>query len=270
MLAKPFLKWAGGKRHIAAELEALFPSDWLSRPYVEPFVGAGGMVLSLSALPSAVHLADSNAALIQTWRAVCLEPLSVSLHLEELADNYEAAPEATFTQMRRIFNRTRSFDDAVTAAQVIFLNKTCFNGLWRENKAGEFNVPWGKRTSVTLPTLEELEAVSRVFAVRDTDIRCRHSLASLAAAPTEAFVYCDPPYVGTFTAYHSKGFDAHDLQCLEIALRGREAPWMVSHADNEIARTVFSAYRLRTIKARRSIAANGNRRPADELVITNY
>jgi DNA adenine methylase len=262
-----FLKWAGGKRQLLPEIGKHISADFAGR-YFEPFLGGGAVFFDLmTTMAPRSYLGDVNAELIATYTAVRddVEGVISALHAharEHSEKNYYAVRA----------QRMRS--GASVAARMIYLNRTCFNGLYRVNKAGRFNVPVGKYTNPTICDAENLRACSRVL--RDAELVCADFASVLAVAKSGDLVYLDPPYVpasetGDFTKFTAAGFGPADQERLVgVARRLKETGVQVllSNADLPAVRVLYAGFEMRAVKARRNINSKGGKRGAvGELLI---
>jgi DNA adenine methylase len=271
-LPRPFLKWAGGKTQIVEALVQQAPRTFGG--YLEPFVGSGALFFRLyrgGRLRSA-QLSDSNAELIDAY-------LAVRDRAEELLALLEQHPyDRAFYYILRSQD-PRQLDLAARAARMIYLNKTGYNGLYRVNRRGLFNVPFGRYKSPRYCDPANLRAVSA--ALQGIEIHCAPFEAVLDWARPEDLVYFDPPYAplsatANFTAYHAHGFTAADQQrlrdvCAELARR--DVYVMVSNSDTEMIRSLYSdsPFAIHRVPARRAINSNAaGRGKITELVITTY
>lgn len=263
---KPFLRWAGSKRQLVPEL-AKYWNAGRRRRYVEPFMGSASLFFHLG--PDAALLGDLNSRLVATYQMVKNKPSMVAKALEKLPKGEESYYEI----------RSQSPDDLgeiQRAARFIYLNRFCFNGLYRTNQSGEFNVPYGGEKCGRLPTKAEL----REFGSRLAN-------ATLETGDFEAvvrrgldqgdFVYLDPPYsvVGrrVFTEYGPEVFDQEDLGRLIKLLKfiaAQDCSFVLSYANDEALRTRLEEWQIREVSVQRNIAGfSGSRRTATELVVTN-
>lgn len=302
MKAKPFLKWAGGKTQLLSQFEQFFPSTLRQQQcqkYVEPFVGSGAVFLALMqkfAIKTA-YISDRNADLILAYQVIQQRVDTLADFLERYQQRYDATPpeerKPLFLEIRRQFNVQRGEIDyhafaenwIPRAAQLITLNKTCFNGLFRRNAKGEFNVPPGDYARPKILDFPNLQAVSKLLQA--TEIRCADYTACRDRVDAHTFVYFDPPYrpltaTASFTAYTGDVFD--DTQQRRLALFFREldqekqAQLMLSNSDPQNAdpadrffEELYAGYHLYRVAAARMINSNGQKRGAiKELVITNY
>ena len=278
MLVKPLRKWAGGKRFIAEELRSKFPENWNSGTYFEPFIG--GAAMFLSAEPKKAVVADVNARLVHFYKFVKDVPNEFYSELQTVSENFNSStPEekkSAYLKLREIFNGTQA--DSLSSAVLLYaINKLCFNGLYRENSSGGFNVPFGQKKSLPIMTLEELMEVS--LALEHTEILNSDFEVSVKKAISGDFVYFDPPYIplgpsSSFTSYHSGGFglaDQERLADLMLKLREKGIKAMCSNSDSKLTHEIFGKLRINNISAPRMVSASASGRGMiNELVITNY
>lgn len=278
MQVKPLLKWAGGKRYIAEELRSKFPENWNTGTYYEPFIG--GAAMFLSAKPNKAVVADVNERLVNFYKYIKERPSDFYSKLLEISEafNFCATDEKKnyYLELRRKFNETNP-KDLESAVFLYAINKLCFNGLYRENASGGFNVPFGQKRSLPIMSMEELLEVSE--ALKHTEILNSDFEVSVSTAVSGDFVYFDPPYIplgpsSSFTSYHSGGFDLEDQQRLanlmqNLSNKGVKA--MCSNSDAELTHKIFGHLRIGNISAPRMVSANpSGRGMINELVITNY
>jgi len=269
--AHPFLKWAGGKWSIASRLERLLPHDVRDRVYREPFIGGGAMFFYLQ--PRRAVLSDSLRDLIDTYRVVQLHVESLITRLERLRDTHSTEQ---FYAVRAAFNEDKGASRIERAAWLVYLNKTCFNGLFRTNRDGAFNVPVGrfKNPGIVDPTTLRLAAaaLSDVALVHDTfDHLVDH------AEPGEV-IYLDPPYVpltktSSFCAYADGGFSLRDQARLADVFRELDARGCLlalSNSDTPEVRRLYAGYDVAPIIAPRAISSKASTRgEVTELLIRN-
>lgn len=261
--ARPFLKWAGGKRALTGHISRLSPD--FGGTYWEPFLGGGAVFLAMSASLEATRLSDINAQLILTYAMVRDRTSEVIDRLLE---------HASFHDDREYYYEIRDQQDLSdpieVAARFIYLNKTCYNGLYRVNKKGDFNVPRGNYAKPNICDKDNLFAVSQTLQKVDLKVKTFEKLEP----QRDDFIYCDPPYHGTFTDYSHNGFDDED----QIRLRDCADSWtnlgafvMISNADTPFIRAIYEGFTFNRVMAPRSINSNGNGRSAvAELIITSY
>jgi len=274
----PLLKWAGGKRHIADLLVGFLPTDWRSGRYYEPFFGGGAMFLRLK--PEQARLSDLNPRLIGFYRFVKDSPTTLLSNVGQLRDEFESAKAGKkseiFYKMRSQFNR--SDPQEIDSASLLYaLNKLCFNGLYRENSKGLFNVPFGNKKRFPRCDEDQFIAVSKLLT--SAELKTSDFAIAVETAESDDFVYFDPPYIpinptSSFTAYSSTGFGIDDQKRLSelmhnLARRGVRA--MCSNSDSALTREVYSSLRIDVIQAPRMVSASSDgRKLVNELVIRNY
>ena len=277
-IARPFLKWAGGKTQLLGELESRI-LDFSGR-YFEPFVGGGACFFSLaSAKPQFEgRLNDLNHDLIQTYTTVRDQLDQLLNALRSLEEVYLAGDADERESIYYDQRRTSHADALSTAARLIFLNKTCFNGLYRVNRDGQFNVPHGRYLRPKICDAERLRGASA--ALRGMVLTSVDFVESCATAGTGDLVYFDPPYhplstTSRFTAYTDRDFGAAEQRRLrECAdrLTERGARVIISNSSHPSIQDLYQsgAYRIARVKAGRAINSRGDRRgPIEELLITN-
>jgi DNA adenine methylase len=275
---KPLLKWAGGKRHIAEELFSSFPEDWNEGTYIEPFIGGGAMFLHLS--PEKAIIADLNIRLFGFYSHIKTTPEDMYQKIQEIGTKFN---EAGADQKKQFFlnlrNKYNNSDSASLESAVLLyvINKLCFNGLYRENSKGFFNVPFGQKK--TFPVLEKSDMLEVSELLQQTTILNSDFEATVSLAKSGDFVYLDPPYIpidatSSFTSYHADGFGLDDQErlaerMLELKKSGIKA--MCSNSDTPVTREVYGRLNLKTIQAPRMVSAKSSGRGSiSELVITNY
>ncbi|MFC1706880.1 DNA adenine methylase [Planctomycetota bacterium] len=261
---RSLLKWAGGKTRSAAVLSALPPPRW--RRYVEPFCGSAAVFFAVA--PNDALLADANAELV-----VCLQ--EVAHDAENIMRILDRMPNE-----RQYFNQVREqspeqLADDVRAARVIYLNKTAFRGLWRVNRNGRFNTPYGqyRRPYYNRETL--LRAAEQL---RGVEVLCADFRDVLAATGAGDWVYLDPPYVpdrkwGDFTRYTAGQFGPADQRDLAQSARAavkRGAAIMLTNSDMPQVRKLYAAMHMHILPTRRDIALKKSDRPSADLVVTSY
>jgi DNA adenine methylase len=270
--ALPVVKWAGGKRSIIPDLLRFVPRGYNN--YYEPFLGGAAFFLALTPRPSHAVLADANGDLIDMYRAVRDEPDAVMEALER-RDPYVQDADY-FYRERRVQPSTLTLPER--AARFIYLNKTCYNGLYRVNKAGQFNVPFGRYT--TKPMLYQRANIERVSKLlKGADLHCDDFETVLTDVQCGDFVYVDPPYVpltetANFTKYTSGSFGSADQRRLADAVRrlhDRGCKILISNSDTPLVRELYAGFEMHTVYAPRQINSDvtGRKRIA-ELVIRTY
>lgn len=267
---KPFLRWAGGKSRITRHLLKYIPSTQYGT-YWEPFLGAAAMYFSLAPIHS--YLSDSNPDLIHCYQQVRDHPDAVYRYLKE---HMAKTSEEYYYQIRDIYNHSQP--SIPQAARFIYLNKTCFNGIFRVNATGKYNVPYGHRKSASIPSLQEFRAIS--CSLKKSVLLHQSYEVTLGGDNTKSgdFVYLDPPYpplnkTAYFTHYTPTRFswsDQEKVASVAGCLNDRGCFVMVSNADTPQLRSLYRDWKIHALPVVRWIAANGTRHKVSELVITNY
>ena len=272
-LVMPVVKWVGGKRQLLPVLTELLPTRITS--YCEPFVGGGALLFWKQ--PKHAIINDINTDLIQMY--------------EVIRDNVEGliAELETHTNDSDHFYEVRDWDrnketyallsNVKKAARIIYLNKTCYNGLFRVNNAGEFNAPFGNYTNPNIVNAPTLRAVSNYFREAEVDFFNRDYADVLAEVPQGAFVYLDPPYdpvstTSNFTGYARGGFSRDDQirlrECCDD-LHRRGIKFMLSNSSTDFIQEQYAAYTVTTVQAKRAVNSNAaGRGQVDEVVVRNY
>lgn len=259
--AKPFVKWVGGKRSILKTIIQYLPKAFES--YVEPFVGGGALFFATQCKHSA--LSDVNARLITAYQAVRDDVNSV---IQELKQHQQRHNKPYYLRMRALMTEKQPAPQL--AASLIYLNKTCYNGLYRVNQRGGFNVPMGSYLNPSI--LDEANLVRCSEALQAVHFSC-HSFAE-TPLKKNAFYYLDPPYHQAYSQYDSAGFGEQQQQELAAfcnAIDGAGAYFMLSNNDTALVRKLYSKYHLETVSALRAVACKAEQRGrVQELLIRNY
>lgn len=277
--ARPFLKWAGGKTQLLEAYEALFPAGSRIAAYHEPFIGSGAVFFRLreqGRIRERAFLGDLNADLVATWTAVRDAPAALAARLSQLEAKHST--DEYYAERDR-FN-AGGLDALERAALVIYLNRAGFNGLYRVNSKGHFNVPAGRPSSGTklaLPSAQLLEACSA--ALQGVDVVHDSFAGVLDRARKGDFVYFDPPYVpisqtSSFTAYACEGFGMAEQELLRdvfAALDARGCLVMLSNSASFEVLKLYQGWDVTQVPARRAINSRTDARgPVNEVVIRNY
>ena len=263
--AAAFLRWAGSKRQLLPTITQHLPSE--ADRYIEPFAGSACLFFSLA--PKKAILADVNAELMATYRAVQRFPEDVAAQLKGLR------------RSKREYLRMRSLEPSrmspsQRAARFIYLNRFCFNGLYRTNRMGQFNVPYGASGTGKLPNARLLKACSK--ALRRVTLLTGDFEATLQRARPGDFVYMDPPYATAakrvFNEYHSRGFSAEDVARVRRGmerLARKRVNFLVSYAESPEARLLRKGFDYARVRVRRNIAGFTRRRKySNEILIWNH
>lgn len=276
--AKPFLKWAGGKQQLLAQFEAYFPTEFTR--YVEPFVGGGAVFFHLwntRRLPDNVHafLFDTNEGLINTYRMV---KNNVDRLIELLARHKEKHCKEHYYTVRN-WDREDDIEisDVGWAARMIYLNKTCYNGLYRVNRKGQFNVPIGSYKNPTIFQEESLRITSASLQHAHLEVRDFRTVVDFAQ-PGD-FFYFDPPYhpvssTSSFTNYTAGSFgddDQRDLADVFAQLTKKGCLCMLSNSYTPLVCDLYKNFLVNIVRANRNInSKTSGRGSIDEVVVVNY
>lgn len=292
--AKPFIKWAGGKGQLIEQLEALLPADFHTRrdvTYIEPFVGGGAMLFHMLQAHGNIRRAiinDINGDLTNCYRVIKENPSALIQSLRALQASYlgiaeEGARKDFFLEKREAFNAKR-LSDIENATLLIFLNRTCFNGLYRVNKAGHFNVPFGRYAHPTICDAETIMADSQIL--QKVEIISGDFEATFDYVSACTLFYFDPPYrplshTSYFNDYAKEPFDDEAQRrlkrfCDKVAQAG--CLFMLSNSDGKSSESkdnffdeLYSSYQIERVWARRSVNANGAKRgKLTEILVHNY
>ena len=291
---KPFLKWAGGKGQLLKELEAYYPFDETITKYAEPFVGGGAVLFDILSRYEleAVYISDINAELINTYRVVRDEIDGLTALLSQIQTEYRPLDAASrkeyYLRKRERFNTLKvgksGPEDMEKAALMIFLNRTCFNGLYRVNRKGLFNVPMGAYQNPVICDEENLRMVSR--RLQPVTIVCGDFRESADFIDEHTFVYFDPPYrpitnTANFTAYTETLFgDAEQRELARFVeeMHRKGAKIVVSNSDpknsneaDDFFETIYASHQIKRVEAARMINSNrAARGKIKELLISNF
>ena len=270
---KPIVKWVGGKTQLLPQIKERLPEKF--NTYYEPFCGGAAVLLDIN--PTEAVLNDINPELINMYLQVKYQPEKVIKFLTSLDNGHEVSddPKAYYYSVREVFNENLSTDSAVQAARFIYLNKHCFNGLYRVNKKGEFNVPFNGKLSGWSVDPDHLRELSS--RLRSVHIKCGDYVDAVKNAGKEDFVFFDSPYAPitptSFTDYTKEGFDYEDhvtLAALFKVLSNRGCYCMLTNHDTPLIRELYKDYKIETVDVRRSINRKGDGRTGTEVIITNY
>lgn len=293
-IAKPFLKWAGGKTQLIPSIEAALPKKILSEDftYIEPFVGSGAVLFwVLNNFPNVKKavINDVNGDLINTYRTIANSPLDLIKVLKELQDDYHSLKDNEeeqndyYLSIREIYN-ARDADKITHAALFIFLNKTGFNGIYRVNAKNLYNVPKG--SSTTPPICDEANLLAVSSALQKVEILEGDYQETLKYSTSNSFFYFDPPYkplseTSSFNSYTKIGFNDDEQVrlknfCADLDKKG--IAWMLSNSDvkgknpsDEFFDDLYGGFNVNRVLARRNLNAHGDKRgQLNELLITNY
>ena len=297
----PFVKWAGGKRQILSQIERYLPLSLLDgkiSTYIEPFIGGGAVFFYLVSNFSFSNkiIIDINPDLILLYKTIQKNAMGLVLELRKIEQFYLKLSNddrrGFFYKIRSQFNEERrkinysvyDYSWVIQSSLFIFLNRTCFNGLYRVNSAGEFNVPFGSYKNPKIFDQENIERASKLL--EDAFIICGDFSVCLDYADDKTFLYFDPPYrpisdTSSFTSYTKENFnDDEQIRlanlCRELSEKG--AKFLLSNSDpknindkDNFFENLYSGFQIKRISARRNISSNGFQRGfVEELLIMNY
>ena len=274
--AHPFVKWAGGKRQIMDKLKKFIPEEF--NTYYEPFVGGGALLFELS--PKKAVINDENSELMNVYQVLTRD--KDFKELLKLLNNYEKNhSEEFYYRIRNIDKDQKKFNKLTRierAARTIYLNKACFNGLYRVNQKGEFNVPFNKKNKINTYDSQNMTLAYVYFQLNDITIRNEDFEQAVKGAKKGDFVYLDPPYDSehedTFNSYTELGFGKQEqirLAKVFKELSDRGCCVMLSNHNTQLINELYKDYYIHVITAKRAINSKGNKRgKVEEVIITNY
>jgi DNA adenine methylase len=271
-LVQPFLKWAGGKRQLLPVIREHLPKQF--KKYFEPFVGAGAVLFDLK--PKKAQINDANAELVNCYEVIKTEPeaLIEDINRHQVTSEYyywlrNLDRDSSFTKLTKVER----------ASRIIFLNKTCYNGLFRVNRQGQFNVPYGDYKNPTIIVEVVIRAVSSYLNDNDIEISSTDFAVAVSAARKGDFVYLDPPYdpltdTASFTGYNLNKFDKaeqHRLKAVFDELTQRQCHVLLSNSATKFISELYKSYKVIPVEASRNINSVGaGRGKIHELLISNY
>lgn len=269
----PIVKWVGGKRQLLNVLAPLLPHRYAA--YCEPFLGGGALLFRQR--PEVAYINDVNAELINVYQVIRDSAEAL------IADLRRHQNEAAYYYSVRDWDRDPRRFDRLTpvkrASRIIYLNKTCYNGLFRVNSAGEFNTPFGSYKNPNIVNADAIRAVSRYFNEAKVRITQSDYADVLRLLPSGTFVYLDPPYhpvsdTANFTGYTKGGFDRDEQKKLKErcdALNKRKIKFMLSNSATPFILDLYKDYRIDVVRAKRAINSAPNKRgDVEEVVVRNY
>lgn len=293
---RPFVKWAGGKGRLIPQITKYYPEDLKTGvidKYVEPFVGGGAVLIDILQKYDVkeVYAYDTNKDLINAYNVIKTDVNSLINKLKKYEDEYISLEmedrKKYYYDVRSEYNSSEIKDGKTSlkrAAEFIFLNRTCFNGLYRVNQSGDFNVPMGKYKNPTICDGENLEALSKL--IKNVEFICGDYQTTEEIVDKNTFVYFDPPYrplsvTSGFTSYTKDDFDDEDQKQLASYFRTldtKDAKLMLSNSnpknvneEDTFFDDIYSGFNINELQANRMINANANKRgKISELLIINY
>lgn len=273
-LVQPVLKWVGGKRQLIPEIEKYFPDRKSISTYYEPFVGGGAVLFHFQ--PKKAVINDVNEELINLYKVIKDDVESLIEDLQKYKND-----EDLFYKVRAL-DRSPEFKELTNvqrASRIHFLNKTCYNGLYRVNSAGEFNTPFGRYKNPNITNEAVLRAVSHYFNKSNIKILNVDFEEALKGIRKGSFVYFDPPYdpissSSNFTGYAQGGFNRDDqirLKKLCDKLDKRGVKFLLSNSSTEFIKELYKDYDIIPVNAKRSINSVGSDRgEVEEVLVRNY
>lgn len=274
---RPFVKWAGGKRQLIPILNQNIPSRFGT--YHEPFIGGGALLFHVLTQKSTQRcsISDLNSDLVLAYTTIRDKIDQLISSLENHEKNYRQDSSTYYYNIRDQSPK----DDIEKTSRLIFLNRTCFNGLYRVNSKGKFNVPLGRYTNPNIVNEQNLRSVSNLLKTSHISIKCRDFEGVLDDAKRGDFVYFDPPYqpvssTANFTSYTNKDFTSDDLMrlcnlCKRLDSKGCHVMLSNSHSKEVVKLFSGKPWKTTKIRANRAINSNSNRRTGHfELLIKNY
>ncbi|MCL1803532.1 MAG: DNA adenine methylase [Eubacteriaceae bacterium] len=272
-LVAPFVKWVGGKRQLIDDISPLLPKR--ISPYCEPFLGGGAILFFTQ--PSIAIVNDLNTDLIMVYETIRddLEALINALEQHENSQEY-------FYSIRDLDRDKSAYSlmpKVAKASRLIYLNKTCYNGLFRVNSSGEFNTPFGYYKNPNIVNEPVLRAVSKYLNASKISFYSEDFAETLKRLSKDYFVYLDPPYdpvsgTASFTGYNKGGFNRNEQirlkECCDD-LNEQGIKFLLSNSATKFVRELYSDYRISVIEAKRAINSNASKRGAiEEVLIRNY
>ena len=274
----PIVKWAGGKRQLLNEIISCMPTEY--NCYYEPFLGGGALFFALQPKNAVVN--DYNVELANLYRTIRTPKKYYNL-IEELKNHESNHSEEYYYQIRNIDRNIEDYNKLpryVRCARTLYMNKSCFNGLYRVNSKGEFNVPFNGKEKVKTYDIDNLNAMHEYLSSNNIKICSKDYEKVIATAKEGDFVYFDPPYdvldsqKQSFVSYTKDNFDRNEqirLYNVFKKLSNKGVKVMMSNSNTEFIRNLYNEYNLRVVNAKRLInSVATNRDCVEELIITNY
>jgi DNA adenine methylase len=262
-VARPLLKWAGGKGQMLEAIASHIPVRW--DRYVEPMIGGGALFFALA--PERALVADANPELVNFYRAIVHD-------LHGLVTKYEAWPfdEKTFYELRAV--SFSDLDSTTAAARMLYLNRACFNGLYRVNRKGDFNVPWGRYERPYRVQIERFEAARDILSRAQIELGDFSDLLEAEAAKGD-LVFLDPPYVpispySDFKRYTTQQFQSADhVRMAELvrSLSERGCETIITNSNHSLVHDLYQGYQIRVIPTRRNVNSRAEGRKGEDVII---
>lgn len=272
-LIAPVVKWVGGKRQLLPEIQKYIPQNVST--YYEPFVGGGAVLFHLQ--PSKAVINDINEELINLY-------IVIKTNIEELIEDLkrhknEADYYYTIRELDRDRERYENLTNVQRASRIIYLNKTCYNGLFRVNQQGEFNTPFGRYKNPNIINEEVLRAVNNYFNEAEITFKCGDFEEAVKGIRKGSFVYLDPPYdpvsnSANFTGYDKGGFNRDEQERLKRlcdSLDKKGIRFLLSNSATDYILDLYKDYRIEIVQAKRPINSRGDKRgEVNEVLVRNY
>lgn len=274
-LVSPVVKWVGGKRQLLNIIREHSPTRDKYDYYCEPFVGGGAVLFDLQ--PKKAIINDLNWELMNVYKVI-------KNNIDELISDLEKHENESgyFYKMRELDRDKKKYkklSNVKKASRILYLNKTCYNGLFRVNNAGEFNTPFGRYTNPNIVNETTLRAVHLYFNQSDIKFRNEDYEMTLNSLKKRTFVYLDPPYdplsdTSSFTGYNKGRFDKKEQERLKEccdSLNERKIKFLLSNSSTKFIKELYADYNIITVQAKRSINSVSNKRgQIDEVLVNNY
>ncbi len=271
----PVLKWAGGKRQLINEIEKRLPSSF--NKYYEPFVGGGALFMHLKC--NKTILGDISVELINVYKQIKDAPIALMKCLDELEESHKSSPEEHFYKIRGL-DRENYFNylsDVYKASRTMYLNKSCFNGLYRVNKQGHFNVPFNKKDVINTYDRTNILNLSDFLNKKDVELYCMDFETICATAKKGDFVYFDPPYdllkKDTFNSYTKESFGVEEQKRLSDLFKKLDQKGcyvMLTNHNTELINELYKDFSIDVVSAKRMINSNAKNRKGEEVIVYNY
>lgn len=269
----PVVKWVGGKRQLISEIDKYLPSNYST--YYEPFLGGGAVLFHLQPYKAVVN--DINEELINLYQVI-------KDNVEELIEDlkrHKNEPDY-FYKIRELDRDIQKYNELTPverASRIHYLNKTCYNGLFRVNSQGQFNVPFGRYKNPNIVNETTLRAVSNYFNTANIIFKCCDFEEAVKGCRKGSFIYFDPPYdpisdTSSFTGYDKGGFDKTEQKRLKDLcdnLNNRGVKFLLSNSQTQFILDLYKDYRIEIVQAKRTINSKGNKRgEVNEVLVMNY
>ena len=272
---KPFVKWAGGKRQLLPKIETLMPASY--NTYYEPFVGGGALLFSIT--PEKAVIGDMNATLIETYKSIRDNKEALIQMLDTFTAFHELSQDkkAFYNQMRKRYNNEalKNPDSLEACALFMYLNKTCFNELYRVNSKGLFNVPFNGKEKLHIYEKENLDMISKYL--ENVSILNADFEETCKTVKKGDFVFFDSPYAplkpDSFEAYTKEGFSLEDherLAGLFKELTDKGVYCMLTNHNTELINELYKEYNKKNVQVKRMINSDASKRTGEEVIVTNY